>query len=94
MLVIDRSVMLTQDGIPVAFGNLQGSFSAHHKCRFIRREMAATQNRGNTRSWRKQEGKRRARKGGRFRGKLGRIADSVSSLPKVPLVAGDDTAPC
>lgn len=93
MLVIDRSVMLTQDEISVAFRNLQGPFSARHICRFIRREMAGTQNRANTRRWRKQEGKRRVRKGGRFRGKLGRKADSVSSLPKVPLVAGDDTAP-
>lgn len=89
LLVIDRKVVLSQDETLLAFAIAQGSFSAHQRWCFIRQEMAAIQNNPAVEA----VGKCGGRRGGRFRGKLGKKADSVSSLPEVPLASCDDTAP-
>lgn len=54
-LVIDHSVVLTQDETSLAFRGLQGSVTAHYKCGFNRQEMAVLQSGSNTGSWRKCE---------------------------------------
>lgn len=88
LLVIDRKVVLSQDETSLAFGMARGSFSAHRRWCFIRQEVAAIQNKSV-----EAVGKCGGRRGGEFRGKLGEKADSVSSLPEVPLVSCDDAAP-
>lgn len=51
-LVIDHSVVLTQDEIR----DPQGPVTAHLKCAFNGQEMAVLQNRSNAGTWRKREG--------------------------------------
>lgn len=78
LLVIDRSVVLTQDETPLAFRDLQGSVTAHQKCGFNRQGMAVLQ----SRYWKLEA--------------VGGVGGErfVSSVPMVPLVSGDYTAPC
>lgn len=57
LLVIDHSVVLTQDETSLAFGDPQGSVTAHHECGSNRKEMAELQSRSNAGSWTKCVGR-------------------------------------
>lgn len=100
-------VVLTQDETSLPFTDIQVSVSAH--CRrplYLggkaavsgSQEMAAIQNKSNPRKpgeGKREEGRGRAGRGGEVQGESAKgKADSVSCVPKVPLVPFDDTAPC
>lgn len=99
-----RVVMLSLDETSLAFTDIQVSVSAHcNRPLYLGgeaaisglQEMAAIQKKSNPRkTGRREEGSGRAGRGGEVQGESAKgKADSVSCVPKVPVVPFDDTAP-
>lgn len=93
LLVIDQSVVLTQDETSLAFRDPQGSVTAHHKCGFNRQEMALLQSRSHTGSCKCEQRKNVRVKVGSSGGNGGGKLILYLLCQKVPSVSGDDTAP-